>query len=91
MLSSQSREFRKYFAQLIVAAMVFADFFPAKLFFTKLRKKYFHDISDRFRIIRFNYFCKKMRNFANKFAKGEQKFSHFFAKALVCWKPYELR
>ena len=30
----------------------------------------------------------KMRNFAKKFVKCDQKFSHFLAKSFVRWKPY---
>ena len=35
----------------------------------------------------FIYFWKKMLNFVKKFAKCEQKFSHFITKGFVRWKP----
>ena len=72
MLSTQSRIF---FVQLIVAAIIFAEFFSANLFFAKFRIV--------FSFFRFIQFRKKMRNFAKKIA-----FSHFFAKVFVRWKTY---
>ena len=35
----------------------------------------------------FEFFSQKMRNFARKFAKNERKFSYFFTKVFVRWKP----
>ena len=86
-MSSQSREFHKYFAQLIVAAMVFADFFPAKLFFTKFRKKYFRDISHRFRIIGLNYFWKKCEILQISLPKANKNFRIFSRKLSFAGNP----
>ena len=65
MLSSQSREFHNFFAQLIVAAttlMVFVDFFSRKNIFAKLL---------HFRTFSLHSFSQKNAKFREKFANCE--------------------
>jgi len=80
MLSSQSREFHKFFAQLIVAAtilMVLTKYF--------IWQNFVKTIFAKFRIV-FAFFAQLI--FAQKFAKYERKFSHFFTKVFIRWKSF---
>ena len=82
MLSSQTREFHKFFCAINCCSYRFSRNFFSRNIAT------FRFVFAFFCLI---YFREKMRNFAKKFAKYEPKFSHFFnffAKVFVCWKPY---
>jgi len=69
---NKSAHSTSFIAQLIVGAIVFAE-----LFFVEFCKKHFREISHRFRFI----------HFREKVCEIQRKFSHFFTKVFVRWKP----
>ena len=83
MLSSQSKEFHKFFCAINSCSYGFCAFF----LFIKL----FEFLIVFFAFFRLIHFREKMQNFAKKYVKYEWKFSHFFRKSFrslvfVCWK-----
>ena len=83
---SRAENFTSFFAQLIVAATT-ATKLSRNFHILHYCENFYPKISHRFCNFCFIYFSEKMRNFAKKLTKCEQKCSHFFAKLSFAANP----